>query len=83
MVDLLMETELRRSAGICRHHSCSADALVTVINDILDFTKMESGKMELEEYPFELSPVFRKFGLFCRSRQKRIWNSIISWRISP
>lgn len=55
MVDLLMETELeeeqREYTEIIRN---SADALITVINDILDFTKMESGKMELEEGPFEL-----------------------------
>ncbi|WP_410772270.1 response regulator [Fontibacillus sp. BL9] len=55
MIDLLMETELRDEqkdyAEIIRG---SADTLVTIINDILDFTKMESGKMELEESPFEL-----------------------------
>ncbi|WP_413373611.1 response regulator [Paenibacillus taichungensis] len=66
MVDLLMETDLKEDqkeyADIVRR---SADALVTVINDILDFTKMESGKMELEEHPFELvsciSEVLRLF----------------------
>ncbi|RCX13927.1 signal transduction histidine kinase [Fontibacillus phaseoli] len=55
MIDLLLETELRDEqkeyAEIIRG---SADTLVTIINDILDFTKMESGKMELEESPFEL-----------------------------
>lgn len=55
MIDLLMETELqdeqKEYAEIIRG---SADTLVTIINDILDFTKMESGKMELEESPFEL-----------------------------
>ncbi len=55
MIDLLMETDLQEEqkeySEIIRK---SADALVTVINDILDFTKMESGKMELEEYPFEV-----------------------------
>ncbi|MDQ0173179.1 response regulator [Paenibacillus tundrae] len=66
MVDLLMETELKEDqkeyADIVRR---SADALVTVINDILDFTKMESGKMELEEHPFELVACIREvLGLF-------------------
>lgn len=55
MIDLLLETELKGEqqeyAEIIRG---SADTLVTIINDILDFTKMESGKMELEESPFEL-----------------------------
>ena len=61
MVDLLMETELKEDqkeyVDIVRR---SADALVTVINDILDFTKMESGKMELEEHPFELVSCIRE-----------------------
>ena len=84
MVDLLMETELREDqkeyADIVHR---SADALVTVINDILDFTKMESGKMELEEHPFELSPIREVLGLFflLQKQAKRIWNWIISWKI--
>lgn len=55
MIDLLMETDLQEDqkeySEIIR---TSADALVAVINDILDFTKMESGKMELEEHPFDV-----------------------------
>ncbi|MDO3412787.1 response regulator [Saccharibacillus sp. CPCC 101409] len=66
MIDLLMETELKPEqkeyTEIIRG---SADALVTVINDILDFTKMESGKMELEEHPFELKTCIGEvFNLF-------------------
>ncbi|GAA4445168.1 hypothetical protein GCM10023188_47990 [Pontibacter saemangeumensis] len=33
----------------------SADNLLVVINDILDIAKIESGKMELEEIPFDLA----------------------------
>ncbi|WP_136608985.1 response regulator [Paenibacillus dokdonensis] len=66
MVDLLMETDLKEEqkeySEIIRR---SADALVTVINDILDFTKMESGKMELEEHPFDLQNCIQEvFSLF-------------------
>lgn len=33
----------------------SADLLLSIIDDILDFTKIESGKMQLEEIPYKLS----------------------------
>ncbi|OZB90470.1 response regulator [Paenibacillus sp. XY044] len=73
MVDLLMETELREEqleyTEIIRK---SADALVTVINDILDFTKMESGKMEMEEHPFELQNCIKEvFSLFSMEAGKK------------
>ncbi|MGF9700520.1 MULTISPECIES: response regulator [Paenibacillus] len=73
MVDLLMETELKDDqkeyVDIVRR---SADALVTVINDILDFTKMESGKMELEEHPFDLVTCIKEvLGLFAVEAGKK------------
>ncbi|SMF70950.1 Signal transduction histidine kinase [Paenibacillus uliginis N3/975] len=73
MIDLLMDSDLqdeqKEYADIIRN---SADALVSIINDILDFTKMESGKMELEEYPFELkSCVQEVFGLFSAEANKK------------
>ncbi|GAB6992423.1 response regulator [Paenibacillus pini] len=73
MVDLLMETDLEEEqqeySEIIRK---SADALVTVINDILDFTKMESGKMELEEHPFELQSCIQEvFSLFSMEAGKK------------
>lgn len=73
MVDLLMETELapeqQEYADIIRR---SADTLVTVINDILDFTKMESGKMEMEQQLFELRSCIQEvFTLFSLEAGKK------------
>jgi PAS domain S-box-containing protein len=55
MTDLLLGTELtgeqREFAEVV--HS-SGDALLHVIDDILDYSKIEAGKLELEHEPFEL-----------------------------
>ena len=37
----------------------SAESLLLIINDILDVSKIEAGKIELEKIPFEMIEVFR------------------------
>ncbi len=58
MIDLLLDTGLREEqrsyADTARE---SGEALLTIIDDILDFSKMEAGKLELETTPFELRRV--------------------------
>jgi len=56
LTGLLMGTELtqeqRDSVETIR---TSGDALLSIINDILDYSKIDNGKMELEIQPFEVS----------------------------
>jgi PAS domain S-box-containing protein len=55
MTDLLLGTELSDEQREFAHvvHS-SGDALLHVIDDILDYSKIEAGKLELEREPFDL-----------------------------
>ena len=58
MTRLLLNSQLspeqRRFAETVR---VSADALLNIINDILDLSKLESGKLELEQISFEIRPL--------------------------
>ena len=58
MTSLLEQEELSDTAAkhVSVIQSCS-EALLTTINDILDFTKLDAGKLELEKQPFILNDV--------------------------
>ncbi len=58
MTDLLHETELNATQAEYVHHiRLSAQALLTIINDVLDYSKIESNKLELESIPFDFESV--------------------------
>jgi len=61
MTDLLLETELdeeqRECADLVRQ---SADLLLKVINDVLDFSRIEADKVTLEPVDFDLGVVLKQ-----------------------
>jgi len=83
MTALLLETEMtEEQKEYCEIIGKSGEALLSVINDILDYSKIESGKMELEEVQFELSPVIGEtFDLFTAKSLKR--DLEMSYEIDP
>ena len=58
MTSLLLETDLqpeqRRYADIIRS---SAESLLSILNDVLDLSKIEAGQMSIEQAPFDLQQV--------------------------
>lgn len=58
MVHLLQDTLLNQvQKEYLETIRVSSDSLLVIINDILDIEKIESGKLELEKNPFELSNI--------------------------
>jgi len=55
MTELLLETDLNEEQqDYIETVSSSAQALMTVLNDILDYSKIESGKLTIESIDFDL-----------------------------
>ena len=55
MTTLLLDTDLdRRQREYATVIKASADALLVVINDLLDYSKIEAGKLELERIEMDL-----------------------------
>ncbi len=83
MAELLEETELtaaqRRYVDIFQG---AGDALLTLINDVLDLSKIEAGKIEIETVPFDLADLVERTVtiLGIRSRDKGV--ELLS-RIAP
>lgn len=61
MIDLLIDTPLNEEQrDYVRTIKRSSETLLNILNDILDLSKMEAGKMVLHEAPITLREVFEK-----------------------
>ena len=70
---LLLGTELTAQQDEFVHTiQVSGENLMTIINDILDYSKIEAGKIELEKAPFELRECIEDaFDLFVQTASKK------------
>jgi PAS domain S-box-containing protein len=61
MTELALNTTLSDEQAEYMHAvKHSAQTLMALLNDLLDFSKMEAGKLELEERPFELEEMMAR-----------------------
>ncbi|GHB64501.1 hypothetical protein GCM10008107_12080 [Psychrosphaera saromensis] len=63
MTNLLLDTQLNpEQSGFAKTVRNSAESLLSVINDILDYSKVEAGMLELEPLEFDLSVLLHDLG---------------------
>ena len=75
MIDLLSQTQLNgEQADYVDTLGTSSEALMTILNDILDLSKIQAGKMRLNEAPITLEPLLDRLrALFLyRANQKNL-----------
>jgi hypothetical protein len=72
MARLLGETVLdREQRGYVETIIESAETLLTVVNDVLDLSRVDAGRLELEELTFELAAFFARLEALMRPRAMR------------
>jgi signal transduction histidine kinase/ActR/RegA family two-component response regulator len=69
MADLLLESDLNpEQRGYARNIAHSGEALLAIINDILDLSKIEAGRMEFESHPFSVDALIESVAAVLRIR---------------
>jgi len=73
MTELVLESELAPTQEkYLRKVSASSRAMLRLLNDILDYSKIEAGRMQVEQISFELGEVLRQgFDLFAVEIEKK------------
>ena len=78
MTDILLDTDLTpEQKEYATSIKISADSLVTIINDILDYSKIESGKLELDSIDFNLEVMLENIGELLAVKASENGNELI------
>lgn len=83
MLQLLQQTEMseRQQDYTAKAHS-AASALLVLLNDVLDFSKVEAGKLALDPHPFRLDKLWRDLAVIL-SANVGSKNIEVLFRIDP
>ena len=86
MTLLLLDTPLTaEQRDYAQTINTSGEALLSVLNDVLDYSKIESGRLELDPYDFDLRTLFEDLAdvMSIRAQEKGLeFNTVVDARIT-